>query len=219
VDTRVHGTGYAGWLYRFGAIGAILVPLAILVSFFASSDSGDTSAEVIAYAEDNPAELWFLQIIALVIPVLIGAFVASLWVRLRTANEAYRALTLLGGTLYIAFVSTGLTLWAAPLLSADELTSAGADAYLAFDDAGWVLLGLGGVSIGTMIIGVSLAARDRGLLPTWGFWVSILLGVVSLASIAAVGIFAWAIWLLAAGLHLLLGRDRTSAVDTPRTVA
>jgi len=67
--------------------------------------------------------------------------------------------------------SIGLTLWAAPLLSSDELTSAGAEAYLAFDDAGWVLLGLGGISIGMMIIGVSLAALDHGRIPKCAGWV------------------------------------------------
>ena len=65
-----------------------------------------------------------------------------------------------------------------------------------------------GISIGAMIIGVSLAALDLGLVPKWAGWVSVLLGVVSLATIVAVGIFAWAAWLIAAGLFLLLGRGR-----------
>lgn len=66
-------------------------------------DSGDTSAELIAYAEDSSTELWFLQIVALLAPLLIGVFAASLWTRLRPANEAFRALTLIGGTLFVAF--------------------------------------------------------------------------------------------------------------------
>lgn len=208
MDSDTAGSGRVGWIHKLGAIGAIALPLAILFSFFAGSDSGDTGAELIAYAEDNPTELWFLQIIALLAPLLIGAFVASLWTRLRPANEVFRALTLIGGTLFVAFTSVGLTLWAAPLLSSDELTNAGAEAYLAYDDAGWVLLGLGGISIGTMIIGVSLAALELGWVPKWAGWLSLALGVVSFATIAAVGFFAWAIWLIAAGLFLLVGRDR-----------
>lgn len=197
-----------GWIHTLGAIGAILVPLGLLVGFFTSDDSGDTAAELIAYAKDSSTNLWLMQILALVTPLLIGAFVASLRVRLRAANEAYQALTVIGGTLFIAFFCVGLTLWAAPLLSSDELTNAGAEAYLAFDDAGWVLLGMGGVSIGAMIIGVSLAALDLGLVPTWAGWVSLLLGVLSLATIVAVGLFAWSVWLLAAGVFLLLRGDR-----------
>jgi len=206
----------AGWIHTLGAIGAILLPLAILFSFFTSDDSGDTAAELIAYAKDHTTDAWVLQIIALTAPFLIGAFVASLRVRLRAANAAYQALTVIGGTLFVAFLGVGLTLWAAPLLSPDELTTAGADAYLAFDDVGWVLLGMGGISIGAMIIGVSLAALELGLVPKWAGWVSLLLGVVSLATIVAVGIFAWAAWLLAAGLFLLLARDRAvPAVEAP----
>lgn len=199
-----------GWIHSLGAIGAILIPLALLFSFFTSQDTGDTAAELIAYAKDNPVDVWTLQLIALTAPLLIGAFVASLRVRLRAAHEAYQALTVIGGILFVAFLGVGLTLWAAPLLSGDELTTAGADAYLAFDDAGWVLLGMSGISIGAMIIGVSLAALDLGLVPKWAGWVSLLLGVVSLATIVAVGIFAWTVWLIAAGVFLLLGRDRVA---------
>ena len=192
----------------------------MLFSFFTSDDSGDTATELITYAKDHTTDAWVLQIIALTAPFLIGVFVASLRVRLRAANEAYQALTVIGGTLFVAFLGVGLTLWAAPLLSPDELTTAGADAYLAFDDVGWVLLGMGGISIGAMIIGVSLAALDLGLVPKWAGWVSVLLGVVSLATIVAVGIFAWAVWLIAAGLFLLLGHGRAvPAVEAPGVVA
>ncbi len=210
----------AGWIHAVGAIGAILLPLALLVSFFTSDDSGDTAAELITYAKDNESEVWLLQIMALVAPLLIGMFVASLRVRLRPANEAYQALTVIGGILFVAFFGVGLTLWAAPLISADELTTAGAEAYLAFDDAGWVLLGMAGISIGVMIIAVSLAALELGLVPKWAGWVSILLGVVSLATIVAVGIFAWAAWLIAAGVFLLLGHGRAvPAAESPGVVA
>lgn len=209
----------AGWIHTLGAIGAILLPLALLVSFFTSSDSGDTADELISYAKNNESEVWLLQVMALGAPLLIGMFVASLRVRLRPANEVYQALTVIGGILFVAFLGVGLTLWAAPLLSPDELTTAGADAYLAFDDAGWVLLGMAGISIGVMIIAVSLAALDLGLVPKWAGWVSLLLGVVSLATIVAVGIFAWAIWLIAAGVYVLLGRDRAPTAEASAVVA
>ena len=219
MDSAHPRSGHPGWIRPLGAVGAILLPLALLYGFFTSDDSGDTATEVIAYAEESSSDLWVMQIVALLVPALIGIFVASLWVRLRPANEVYRAMTLIGGTLFIAFLSTGLTLWATPLLSSDELTEAGADAYLAFDDVGWVLLGLSGISIGVMIIGVSLAALEHGWVPKWAGWLSLVLGVVSLATIVAVGFFAWAIWLLAAGCFLLFGRDRIVPPARPADVA
>lgn len=216
MDSASPGFSRVGWIHTLGAVGAVLVPLAILYSFFTSSDSGDTAAELIAYAKDNASEVWVLQSIALAAPVLIGLFVASLWVRLRAASDVYRALVGIGGTLFVAFLSVGLTLWATPLLSSDELTTAGADAYLAFDDAGWVLLGLGGISIGVMIIAASLAALELGLVPAWAGWLSLALGVVSLATIVAIGVFAWTIWLLAAGVFLFARRELPArAVETP----
>jgi hypothetical protein len=220
VQTSVAGRDRGGWIHTVGAIGAILVPAAILISFFTSSDSGDTAAELIAYAKDNSTEIWWLQIAGLAAPILIGLFVASLWTRLRSASESYRALTLIGGTLFVAFLAVGTTLWAAPLIDTDSLTDAGAEAYLAFDDAGWVLLGLAGISIGIMIVAVSLAALELGLIPKWAGWVSVLLGVVSLATIVAVGIFAWAVWLIAAGAFLLVeGRRTVAAAEPPHAVA
>ena len=212
MDAGIARSGRSGgWIEKVGAVGAVLIPLALVYSFFTSGDTGDTGAEVIAYANDNQAEAWTLQIIALVTPVLIGLLVASLWARLRAASEAFRALTLIGGTLFIAFFSTGMTLWAIPLLSPDELTEAGADAYLTFDDMGWVLLALSGISIGLMIIGVSLAALEQRWLPAWAGWLSLALGVVSFATMAAIGIFAWVIWLFAAGIFLLLRGERLDA--------
>lgn len=215
MDSDHLGSSRTGWIRTLGAIGAILLPLAIVISLITGEDTGDTGSELIAYANENSASIWLLQIIALFTPLLISFFVASLWSRLRAADEMYRALTVIGGTLFIAFFSTGLTLWAAPLLASDELTPAGADAYLTYDDAGWILLGLSGISIGTMIIGVSLAALDHGWIPKWAGWLSLALGVVSLATFAAVGFFAWGIWLIAAGCFLLFGRDPETSTPVP----
>jgi hypothetical protein len=196
------------WLRVLGGIGAIVVPLTVLVSFFtADDDYDDTAAGLIGYAKGHETDIWVQQVVALAAPLLIGLFLASLLGRLWAAAGGYRVMTLVGGTLFIAFFCTGMTLWSAPLLSADELTNAGAEAYLAFDDAGWVLLALSGMSIGLMIIGASLAALEVGLVPRWAGWVSLALGVISFATLAAVGIFAWIIWLVAAGVLVLLNRE------------
>ena len=121
----------AGWLNVVGGIGAIAVPLAILFSFFtADDDYEDTAAGLIGYAKGHESDIWLQQIVALAAPLLIGFFLASLWGRLRGSTEAYRVLTVIGGTLFVAFFAVGMTLWSAPLLSADELTDAGAEAYL-----------------------------------------------------------------------------------------
>ena len=205
------------WIHPAGAVGAILIALAMLYSFLTASDSGETAADLIAFAKDNQGEIWTTQLIALAAPMLIGLFVASLWMRLRGASEGYRALVLLGGTLFVAFLATGLTLWSAPLFETDALSVNAAEAYLAFDDAGWVLLGLSGVSIGAMIVGASLAALELGWLPKWAGWVGVALGVLSLATVMAIGFFAWAIWLIAAGVWTLWRGTRSAQVTPVET--
>ena len=216
-DPHVPAGGRAGWLNVVGGIGAIAIPLAILFSFFTADDEyADTAAGLIGYAKGHESDIWLQQIVALAAPLLIGLFLASLWGRLRGSTEAYRVLTVIGGTLFVAFFAVGMTLWSAPLLSPDELTNAGAEAYLGFDDAGWVLLAISGVSIGVMIIGVSLAALELGIVPKWAGWVSLAFGVVSFATLAAIGIFAWTIWLIAAGCFVLFTHERTAPVTEAR---
>ena len=207
----------AGWLSVLGGIGAVAIPVAVIFSFFtADDDYDDTAAGLIGYAKGHESDLWLQQIVALAAPLLISFFLASLWGRLRGATEAYRVLTVIGGTLFVAFFAMGLTLWAAPLLSVDELTTGGAEAYLGYDDVGWLLLALSGISIGVMIIGVSLAALELGMVPKWAGWVSLALGVVSFATLAAVGIFAWTIWLVAAGCFMLVNRQQPTPVAGAR---
>lgn len=72
MDSAHSRSGPAGWIRTLGAIGAIFFPLAVLYSFITGDDGGDTSAEVVAYAEDHSADLWFMQIVALLVPLLIG---------------------------------------------------------------------------------------------------------------------------------------------------
>ena len=70
-----------------------------------------------------------------------------------------------------------------------------------------------------MIIGVSLAALELELVPKWAGWVSLAFGVVSFATLAAIGIFAWVIWLVAAGCFTLFTRERTAPVTEAREEA
>lgn len=195
-----------GWLDLVGGTGAIAIPVAILFSFFTSDEEYDDPAGVIRYAESHQSDLWFMQIVALAAPLLLAFFLASLWGRTSGATEAYRVLTVIGGTLFIAFFTIGLTLWASPLLSPDDLTAARAESYLGSGDTGWVMLALSGVSIGVMIIGVSLAALELRIVSKWVGGVSLALGVLSFATLAAIGIFAWTLWLMAAGYWVMAAR-------------
>jgi hypothetical protein len=199
-----------GWLERLSPLGALIFAVWLLIGFFTSDDYDDTPEAVIAYAESDETNIIAMQILALAMPLLIGWFLYGLLSRFAFVDTALRSLTAIGGALFIAFVTTGFTLWNGPLLD-DDLDEFGAETYLALDDAGWILLGAGGVSIGVMILAVSIAAIRERSVPTWVGIVSLLLGVLSFATVAAVGLFAWLLWLIGAALLMLFGRgaDRT----------
>ena len=85
---------------------------------------------------------------------------------MRPTDTVLRALTLVGGGVFIALFATAITIWNAPLLD-ESLTVENASTYLLLDDFGWILMGIGGVGVGVAIVAVSIAAlRDRWV-PAW----------------------------------------------------
>lgn len=206
----------ADWLARVAPLGGLVFAVWMLFGFFTSDDYDDTAASVLAHAENDESNIVAMQILSIATPLLIGLFLAGVLARVRIVDDALRTLALLGGTLFVAFVCVGLTLWNGPLLD-DSLEETGAETYLALDDAGWILLGTGGVSIGVAIVAISLAALRQRLVPTWLGVVSVVLGVLSLATVVGIGFFAWLIWFLGASILLLLRPDapRVATVRQP----
>lgn len=202
------------WLARVAPLGGLIFAAWMLFGFFTSDDYEDTAESVLAYAEDSETSIVAMQILSIATPLLVGLFLAGVLARVRIVDDALRTLALLGGTLFVAFVCVGLTLWNGPLLD-DSLEEAGPETYLALDDAGWILLGTGGVSIGIAIVAISLAALRQRLVPTWLGVVSIALGVLSLATVVGIGFFAWLIWFLGASILLLLRPDAPRVAASP----
>jgi hypothetical protein len=202
------------WLERFAPLGGIIFAVWVLVGFFTSDDYDDTPQSVIAYADSDETNLWLMAALGLATPLLVGWFVAGLAARLRAADPLLRTLVVVGGSVFIALVSVGVTIWSAPLLD-DSLDETSAATYLLLDDFGWVIIGAGGVAMGVLIVAASLAALRLGWVPSWLGWLSVAFGVVAFASVAAVGLFAWIAWLIIAGtLMLVRGGSRTPS-DPP----
>jgi hypothetical protein len=200
------------WLERLAPLGPIVFALWLLIGFLASGETGDTTAEVIAYANDHEGEMIALLLLGLATPILIGIFVAALAAKMRTLPDPMpRALTLIGGTGFIVFFAITALFWTGPLLDTGDLTEGSAQAYLLYDDFGWFSLAVSGVCAGLMIIGVSLAALRLRWGPSWLAWVGIVLGLASFATIAFIGMFAWIAWFLVAGVLLLWRGDRLAA--------
>jgi hypothetical protein len=209
-DTSLAATrqGWTRLVAPLGGLGLVAGLITLFVSP-AGDDSGETPAEVVAYASSH--ERWNLAILlyALASIVLGGVFVAGLHARLRSvATETESALVLLGGIAFTLCFALCWIIWIAPLadMPSDQARSlAQAEAYLGYDDVGWVVFGAAGIGAALMAVPASLAAIRAGL-PVWLGWLGVALGVASLASVAFLGLFAWMAWVAVASVVLLVAR-------------
>jgi hypothetical protein len=199
------------WLERWSPLGGLLFVALTLFSFLSPSGDGpgDTAEEVVSYANEKSGWNDLALIFALISLILLGWFVSGLYARLRRVEVGgWSVMALVGGVAFTVLFFTAITIWTAPLTELDNetasLQTAQAETYLAIDDVGWVLLGGSGIGAGLMIIAASLVALRARSVPAWAGWIGVALGVISLATIAFVGIFAWLAWLLIASVGMLI---------------
>jgi hypothetical protein len=200
------------WLIRFSPVGGLVFVVGWVILAFtpALDDMGDTPAEVVTFVEGPEAWLVTAMIAGLVSLLLLGWFVAGLAIRLRGVGaEPEAAVAVVGGIIFTLLSFIALTLFIAPTLgiTEDDQTAAEklatASTLLSIDDVGWVSLGGSGVGAGMMAIAASLGALRTRSAPAWAGWVGVLLGVLSLGTIAFFGIFGWLAWILFAALGML----------------
>jgi hypothetical protein len=206
--TTADRSGWTRILPSLGGLGLVAGLIGLMLSP-ASDDTGETPAEVVAYAQSHEGWSVAIALFGLASIAFGGAFFAGLYGRLHgiaTATES--ALVLIGGTLFTLCFALCWTLWTAPLLDmpGDHAAAlAEAQAYLGYDDVGWFTLGMAGVAAAVMAVPASLAAI-RGGLPAWLGWLGVTVGFASIATVAFFGMFAWMAWILVASLVLLVRR-------------
>ena len=199
---------WSGLLAPFGGLGLIAGLITIFLSP-AGDETGDTPAEVVAWATTHRTWNVALLLFAVASIGLGGMFVAGLHARLRAvATDTESALVLIGGTAFMLCFAFCWISWLGPLdgIAADEeLALAQASAYLAYDDVGWFFLGSAGVGAALMAVPASLAAMRAGV-PSWLGWLGVVAGLLSAATIVFFGIFGWMAWIAVASVVLLVAR-------------
>ena len=159
---------WSGLLAPFGGLGLVAGLITIFLSP-AGDETGDTPAEVVAWATTHRTWNVALLLFAVASIGLGGMFVAGLHARLRAvATDTESALVLIGGTAFTLCFAFCWISWLGPLdgIAADEqLALAQASAYLAYDDVGWFFLGSAGVGAALMAVPASLAAMRAGCRP------------------------------------------------------
>lgn len=197
-----------GRLVRWSPVGGLLWLAGTVAAIAVGTGSGDTAAEIVERAEGHQLGIGIWVIVTLLYPLLLGWFVGGLAVRLRTAGaEAESTFALVGGTVFTVLLFVVDVIVFVPL---SELSSRDTSVQLEYasvipvlEDVSWFVLGGAGVAAAAMIVASSLGARRVGLVSGWAFWVSLVLGVVALATIAFVGALAWVLWIGLASFWML----------------
>jgi hypothetical protein len=194
---------FAGLALVAGLLAAFVTPV--------GGDTGDTAAEVVAYATKNETWTFVAMCFAFASIVLGAIFVAGLHARLRgVATEVESVLVLVGGTVFTLCFALSWAIWTGPLVDMPAERALALEqgaAYLAVDDIGWFVLAIAGVGAAVMAVTASLAAL-RGGVPAWLGWLGVLAGVASVLTVMFFGIFAWLAWIAVASIVLLVAPAR-----------
>jgi hypothetical protein len=200
------------WTRLLPPLAGLVLVLGLIVSLNSPTveDAGDTPTEIVATASNHSTWVNLVLAFALIAVALAGAFVAGLHTRLREiATPLESTLVLVGGIVFTVCFPLALFMFQAPLVDMPDNHARAlveAEAYLTYDDAAWVAFAAAGLGAALMAIPASLAAI-RGGLPTWLGWLGVLAGIVSLATIFFVGMFAWTAWILVASIVMLVARE------------
>ena len=175
----------------------------------AGDETGETVAEVSAFADSHEGWSAVILVFALVSLLLLSTFVGGVYQLVRQLGAPTESvLTLIGGVLLMVLFYVALNIWAAPLVDVEGDKEAAAVTYLAIDDIGWMMLAGAGVGAGILAIAASLAAMRSGVVPTWAGWLGVILGVAAFATVAILGLFAWLAWIVLASIVMLMNQRR-----------
>jgi hypothetical protein len=210
-------TGIARWAALSGAVYVLLFVVGTIVLFTGSKGGDDPPATIVKWYSDSGHRDqvhfgWIL--IGLSIFFLLW-FVAALRrsVSVRDTEGILTAIVSLGGGIYAACALVAVAL-------NDGIRTMSDDTYQhrvfpelihAADDAGWVIHASGAAGLAAMIIAASAAFMARATWPRWAGWLGIVVGVLTLASVAFFPQFLFLAWILVVSILMFLRPARYEA--------
>jgi len=210
-------TGIARWAALSGAVYVLLFVVGTIVLFTGSKGGDAPPATIVKWYSDSGHRDqvhfgWIL--IGLSIFFLLW-FVAALRrsVSVRDTEGILTAIVSLGGGIYAACALVAVAL-------NDGIRTMSDDTYQhrvfpelihAADDAGWVIHASGAAGLAAMIIAASAAFMARATWPRWAGWLGIVVGVLTLASVAFFPQFLFLAWILVVSILMFLRPARYEA--------
>jgi hypothetical protein len=196
----------------------VLFVIGTVLLFSGSPDTSSAPAKVIEWYSDSGHRDrvnigWLLIGLSLFFLLwFVGALRRA--VSLVDGEGILTAVVGMGGAIYIAVAAASVAL-------TDGIRTMSDDTYqhrvypelihLA-DDVGWVMHATGALGLAAMIIAASLAFMWAGAWPSWAGWLGIVVGILSLASIAFFPQFLFLAWILVVSILMFLRTPTTRAV-------
>jgi hypothetical protein len=202
--------GVARWAVLGGVVYVVLFVVGIIVLFSGAAGGDDPPAKVIQWYSDSGHRdrvnvgwliaglgifffLWFLAALRRAVSAI-------------DADGTLTTVVNVGGGIYAALAWTSLGLNAGIRTMSDDTYHHQVFPELihAADDAGYVINASGAAGIAAMIIAASLAFKARGVWPSWAGWLGIVVGVLSIGSIAFFPQFLYLAWVLIVSIAMFL---------------
>jgi uncharacterized membrane protein YhaH (DUF805 family) len=198
--------------YRWGSLSGIVFAVLFVLAFLvggSSPDASDSNAKISQYLAKsssyhrNVAALF----IAIVAVVALVAFFAAVRTQLTTAAAelgSHGSLVLAAGTASaVSLLAAAVAFVTGPITAHDyRATPFDPNIYRLTQDLGFAFWVASGLFAALALLAVAVAAFRVAALPRWFAWTSLVLGILSIGVVVFVGIFAFFLWTLVAGIYL-----------------
>jgi hypothetical protein len=209
-------TGLARWAFLGGVLYVVLFVIGTIVIYGGQPDTSSAPAKVIAYYSDSGHRDkinvgWIL--IGLAVFFFLW-FIAALR-RAVAAVDGERILTTIvaiGGSIYAALAFAAVSVEQGLKTMSDDTYQHRVFPELihAADDVSWVMHATGAAALGAMIIAASLAFMRARAWPGWAGWLGVVIGILTLASVAFFPQFLFLAWILVVSIVLFLRETRAT---------
>ena len=200
----------ARWTILGGLLYVIFFVVGTIMLFGGAPDGDAAPAKVIQWYSDSGHRdrvnvAWIL--ITLSVFFLLW-FVAALRraVSMVDAEGILTGVVGIGGGIYaaLAFASVALNTGIRTMSDDTYQHRVFPDLIHAAGDVSWVMHATGAVGLGAMIIAASLAFMWGGVWPSWAGWVGVVVGFLTLASVAFFPQFLFLLWILIVSIMIFM---------------
>jgi hypothetical protein len=206
--------GLTRWAALGGAIYVVLFVVGTYFMFHDAPEGGDAPAKFTQWFSDsgNRDQIhigWVLTGLSIFFLLWFIAYLRRTVGRLDPDGLLANVVGI-GGTVYAACALVAISLEDAIKTMSDDTYQHRVFPELihAADDSGWVIHAAGAAGLAAMIIATSLAFMWARNWPSWAGWLGVVVGILTLASVAFIPQFLFLLWILIVSVLLFVRPTR-----------